>query len=48
MCGDIVGVGLVEVAPDYDHSGKSVFLAGRVLLDFLALIFPKRIKRRSP
>ena len=36
---DIVGVDLVEVAPDYDHSGSTAILAAQVLLNFLGFIF---------
>src|SRR5436190_15355744 len=43
--GDVVGVDLVEVAPDYDHTGTTAFLAARVLLDFLGFIFHERMKR---
>lgn len=43
--GDVVGVDLVEVAPDYDHAGTTAFLAARVLLDFLGFIFHERLKR---
>jgi agmatinase len=42
--GDVVGIDLVEVAPDYDHSGTTAFLAARVLLDFLGFIFHERMK----
>jgi len=40
--GDVVGVDLVEVAPDYDHSGSTAFLAARVLLDLLGYVFHER------
>jgi agmatinase len=40
--GDVVGMDLVEVAPDYDHSGTTAFLAARVILDFLGYIFHQR------
>ena len=47
--GDIVGVDLVEVAPDYDHSGTTAFLAARVLLDILGYVFHERSQRtRTP
>lgn len=39
---DIVGVDLVEVAPDYDHSGSTAILAAQVLLNFLGFIFQAR------
>jgi agmatinase len=45
--GDIVGVDLVEVAPDYDHSGTTAFLAARVLLDLLGSIFHERGARQK-
>jgi agmatinase len=45
--GDVVGVDLVEVAPDYDHTGTTAFLAARVLLDFLGFIFHERMKRQA-
>ena len=37
--GDVVGIDLTEVAPDYDHSGITAFLAAQVLLNFLGFIF---------
>jgi agmatinase len=43
--GEVVGIDLVEVAPDYDHTGTTAFLAARVLLDFLGFIFHERFKR---
>ena len=39
---DIVGIDLVEVAPDYDHSGSTAILAAQVLLNFLGFIFHAR------
>lgn len=33
--GDIIGIDLVEVAPDYDHSGMTGFLAAQILLNFI-------------
>jgi agmatinase len=39
---EIVGVDLVEVAPDYDHSGSTAILAAQVLLNFLGFIFHAR------
>jgi agmatinase len=44
---DVVGIDLVEVAPDYDHTGTTAFLAARVLLDFLGFIFHERLKRKA-
>ena len=37
----IVGVDLVEVAPDYDPSGSTAILAAQVLLNLLGFIFSK-------
>ncbi|MBU2982177.1 agmatinase [Lentibacter algarum] len=34
----IVGIDLVEVAPDYDHSGSTAILAAQVLLNLLGFI----------
>jgi len=43
--GTIVGIDLVEVAPAYDPSGITAFLAAQVLLNFLGYIFLKRDAR---
>ncbi len=37
--GDVVGIDLVEVAPDYDHTGNTAFLAAQLLLSFLGYIY---------
>ena len=37
--GDIVGIDLVEVAPDYDHAGTTAFLAAQLLMNVLGFIF---------
>lgn len=39
---EVVGVDLVEVAPDYDPSGSTSILAAQVLLNFLGFIFHAR------
>jgi agmatinase len=39
---DVVGMDLVEVAPDYDPSGVTQILAAQVLLNFLGFIFHAR------
>ena len=39
---EVVGVDLVEVAPDYDHSQSTAILAAQVLLNFLGFIFHAR------
>jgi agmatinase len=36
--GRVVGVDLVEVAPDYDHSGCTAILAAQILLNFIGRI----------
>ncbi len=38
----VVGVDLVEVAPDYDTSGSTQVLAAQILLNFLGFIFHAR------
>ena len=45
--GEVVGLDLVEVAPDYDHTGTTAFLAARVILDFLGYIFHQRKLRAA-
>ncbi|MFT4782494.1 MAG: agmatinase [Paracoccaceae bacterium] len=35
----IIGIDLVEVAPDYDHSGSTAILAAQLLLNTLGFIF---------
>ena len=42
---DIVGIDLVEVAPDYDPTGSTAILAAQVLLNFLGFIFHARASR---
>jgi agmatinase len=39
---DVVGIDLVEVAPDYDHTQSTAILAAQVLLNFLGFIFHAR------
>ena len=40
--GTIVGVDLVEVAPDYDHTGSTAILAAQILLNTIGRIFNAR------
>lgn len=40
--GNVVGVDLVEVAPDYDHSGTTTILAAQVLLNLIGRIMHAR------
>lgn len=42
--GDIVGIDLVEVAPDYDQTGSTAVLAAQVLLNLLGFIFHEKKK----
>ena len=42
---EIVGIDLVEVAPDYDRDGTTAILAAQVLLNFLGFIFHARSLR---
>ena len=44
--GDVVGIDLCEVAPDYDRTGATAFLAAQLLLNFLGYIFHARAERR--
>ncbi|MDV4143670.1 agmatinase [Shimia sp. FJ5] len=42
---EVVGIDLVEVAPDYDTTGSTSILAAQVLLNMLGFIFHERAKR---
>lgn len=46
--GDVVGLDLVEVAPDYDPGGVTGFLAAQLLMNLLGFIFHARGRRNSP
>ncbi len=39
---DVVGMDLVEVAPDYDPSGSTPILAAQVLMNFIGFIFHEK------
>ncbi|GAB4306873.1 MAG: agmatinase [Roseovarius sp.] len=39
---EVVGIDLVEVAPDYDHSATTAILAAQILLNFLGFVFHAR------
>lgn len=43
--GEIVGIDLCEVAPDYDPSGSTNFLAAQVLLNLLGYVFAAKASR---
>jgi agmatinase len=40
--GRVVGIDLVEVAPDYDHTGTTAILAAQVLLNLIGRVFHNR------
>lgn len=40
--GKVVGIDLVEVAPDYDHSGSTAILAAQILLNFIGRVMHAR------
>ena len=42
---EVVGIDLVEVAPDYDPTGSTGILAAQVLLNFLGFIFHAKAQR---
>jgi agmatinase len=42
---DVVGIDLVEVAPDYDPTGGTSILAAQILLNMLGFIFHERENR---
>lgn len=43
--GTVVGMDLVEVAPDYDHTGTTAILAAQVLLNFIGRIMHQRSQK---
>ena len=47
MQGEVVGIDLCEVAPDYDHTGTTSILASQVLLNLLGYIFHARSLKKS-
>lgn len=46
--GEVVGLDLVEVAPDYDPGGVTGFLAAQLLMNFLGFIFEAKGRRNAP
>lgn len=42
---EVVGIDLVEVAPDYDPTGATAILAAQILLNFLGFVFDARRER---
>nr|WP_309503341.1 agmatinase [uncultured Roseovarius sp.] len=45
--GDIVGMDLVEVAPDYDHTGTTAILAAQILMNTIGRIMHNRSKTEA-
>ena len=45
--GEVVGIDLCEVAPDYDQSGTTSILAAQVLLNLLGYVFHARVEREK-
>jgi agmatinase len=43
---EVVGIDLVEVAPDYDPTGSTAILAAQILLNLLGFVFAARAQRR--
>ena len=46
--GEVVGLDLVEVAPDYDPGGVTGFMAAQLLMNLLGFVFEARGRRYSP
>ena len=40
--GEVVGIDLVEVAPDYDHTGSTAILAAQLLLNTIGRVLHQR------
>ena len=45
--GDVVGIDLVEVAPDYDHTGTTAILAAQLLLNTIGRVMHQRDLRKG-
>jgi agmatinase len=44
---EVVGIDLVEVAPDFDHTGGTAILAAQILLNFLGFVFHERSQQKG-
>lgn len=44
--GPVIGIDLVEVAPDYDHSGTTAILAAQILMNFIGRVMHHREAHR--
>ena len=49
LCADheVVGIDLVEVAPEYDHGGTTAILAAQLLLNVIGRVFHRRPHERT-
>ncbi|WP_421862241.1 arginase family protein [Motiliproteus sp.] len=45
--GEVVGIDLCEVAPDYDPTGSTCILAAQVLMNLIGYVFHARDKRQT-
>ncbi|GGO84193.1 SpeB arginase/agmatinase/formimionoglutamate hydrolase SpeB [Marinobacterium nitratireducens] len=48
LAGDVVGIDLCEVAPDYDRTGSTSILAAQVLMNLIGYVFHGRQLRQQP
>ena len=44
---EVVGIDVVEVAPDYDQTGGTAILAAQTLLNFIGFVFHERANRKN-
>ena len=44
--GEVVGIDLVEVAPDYDHTGTTAILAAQLLLNLIGRVLHEKATRK--
>lgn len=47
LSGEVVGIDLCEVAPDYDHTGTTSVLAAQVLMNLIGYVFHGRELRKQ-
>lgn len=43
--GEVVGMDVAKVAPHYDHSGITAFLAAQLLMNFLGFVFAEKLRK---
>lgn len=46
--GEVIGIDLVEVAPDYDQTGSTSFLAAQLLMNFIGFIYYEKAQKQKP